>query len=111
MGNRVVEGDLSTVRCLLRGEPVTTTKTGTWLSYLDGGVVIGYAQAEFDRLAAIKSERRRAVEEAESTVVVSKVCAFCRETKPIEEFPKDRYRKDGHVRICKVCLRTSRRRK
>jgi 5-methylcytosine-specific restriction endonuclease McrA len=37
------------------------------------------------------------------TIIPRKMCARCRETKPLEDFPKNRCKPDGYDATCKAC--------
>ena len=39
----------------------------------------------------------------------TKVCIKCKNTKPLSEFQRDKYRKDGYRGTCKVCLNRQQR--
>jgi len=35
--------------------------------------------------------------------ITTKRCSYCKQIKPLSEFAKHRYRKDGHGTVCKIC--------
>lgn len=39
------------------------------------------------------------------TEVVEKMCAGCRQAKPLTGFHRDHTQADGHMYLCKVCMR------
>lgn len=41
----------------------------------------------------------------ETTIKIKKRCSFCKKTKPLSEFSKDRNRIDGHRGCCKSCIK------
>jgi len=55
------------------------------------------------------SIRRKRIQSGNFKIVKQKICIYCHETKPIDEFRKDNTKTDGYGSYCKKCLRERRR--